>query len=378
MALFPQVNVTAGGLDDRTHTNLVRSEGNAPAEYWIVDPDLAGQFEYRFGGFGMVVIPKGKIVAVTTPKYDWQTEKITTCLTIADGTNMPIGVAQFSVFEKRKDRFDGNFPSVITREYIEVPFIVGDDALEMKWGCATAANATGLVPGDYVKSNALGQFVKWDEDTDKFSQLVGQVYAMDQNLPPLGWLGYFLNVDAMKNDLNDGIVNASYPPATKGGYPGSADFAALIKQLFDGNNPTGIKYLTDGYFRSKTGYGQTTPEFITAHATVKAASDGVSINPGTAALTVPAGKDMQMIIKANKPLAADESVRVFFDDSEVREGVKYHVDFRLGEITLYLDENDNGKVVTVSYTQIVDQIPGIPTEWDYKGSVGAARILLMK
>lgn len=380
MALFPQVNVQNGGLDDRTHTNLVRSEGNAPAEYWIVDPDLPGLFEYRFGGFGMVVIPKGKIVAVSDPKYDWQTDKITTCLTIANGVNMPIGVAQYNIFEKKRDRFDGNFPSVITREYIEVPFIVGDEsAAAMKWGCATADTATGLKPGDYVKPNAAGQFVKWTEGTDNFSQLVGQVYAMDTDLPPLGWLAYFMNVEVMQNELNDGIINASYPPATKGGYPGSANFAALVKQLFDANNPTGIKYLTDGYFRSKTTYGGDTPEIITAHTSVVASSAGVNINAGTGALTVPAdGEELQLVLKANAPIAADETIRIYFGDDVVTEGRKYHIDHRLNQITLYLDENDNNKVVKITYTQIVDQIPGIPTEWDYKGSVGAARILLMK
>lgn len=460
MALYPQYTYTAGGLDKRTHTNLVRSEGDAPAEQWIVDPDLPALFEYSFGGFGNVVIPKGMIVAVTTPKYDWETEKVTPCLTIATGSNVPVGVAAYSIYEKKRDRFDGNYPTVITRNYIEVPFIVGSAAADqMKWGCATAASSSGIVAGDMLMPDAKGRFVKWNlnktmvqvftaasdadaevtlylnepikvgakptvvydtntavnatnvtvvsygagiikvasaamaadgknltvtyisQASDPVNQIVGQAYAVETDLPPRGWLAYFLNMDAMQNQLTDAAVASSYPPATAGGYPGTADWSKLVKQLFDKNNPTGIKYLTDGYFRAKTTVGTTdTPVVITANSmySVVAATTGVSINAGTGALTVPDAEDNQIILQAKYPIARDEALSVYFDGTKVTEGKKYSVDYNLNRITLYPDYADTTKAVTIAHVLIKDQVPGLPTEWDYQGSVGAVRILLNK
>lgn len=453
MALYPQVNFTEGGLNDRTHTNLVRSEGMSPAEKWILDPDLPGLFEYRFGGFGYVVIPKGKIVAVSAPKYDWETEKVVNCLTIATGSNTPIGVAPYNFYEKKRDRMGDNQLSIINREYIEVPFLTaGSDADAMKWGCAVAANSTALSAGDFVKPDALGRFVKWEINTpvtevagvsnggdqiyltypikpgtnptvittatgeavsttisiqsyaagmikstenltadmsfvytsaasDSIDQMVGQILAVETDLPPLGWLAYFLNMDTQVNDLTNGIRSASYPPAIAGGYPGTADFAALVKQAFGPGaaNAPGIKHLTDGYFRAKVNHSNAAIHNV-ADVAHEVASAGCSIN-GSSVLTVPqdAGYVGGMItIPFINPLAGDEAVVVKFDAATVAAGSKYHIDYLTNQISLYVDSADNGKTVNIACVTIENQVPGIPTEWDYKGSVGAVRILLCK
>jgi hypothetical protein len=54
------------------------------------------------------------------------------------------------------------------------------------------------------------------------------------------------------------------------------------------------------------------------------------------------------------------------------------VDYKNQTIVLLLEEADHGKTVTITCALIEDQIPGLPTEWDYQGSVGAVRILLSK
>lgn len=468
MALYPQMNVTVGGLANRTHTSLVRSEGMSPAEKWILDPDLPGLFEYRFGGFGNVVIPKGTIVAVTEPKYDWETEKVVNCLTIATGSNTPIGVAPYNFYEKKRDRMGDNQLSIINREYIEVPFVTGADAANMQWGCATGALSTSLLAGDFVKPNSKGQFVKWNVNavvvenlgavglaagqtvylsqpikasavgdivvskcatetgtytaltktthytaygngvitivaaavadgdyikvsyisglSDPIEQRVGQILAVETDLPPLGWLAYFLNMDAQENELNNGIRQSSYPPGTAGAYPGTADFAALVKQAFGPGaaNAKGIKFLTDGYFRAKVVHGTTdTPvvldTVLPAAGYVVGASANCSIADTTSVITTTeAVKDGQIVLQFANPIAQDEPVHVYFNAVEVKEGVKYHIDYYTNRITLYVAYADNTKPVTIACTTIENQVPGIPTEWDYKGSVGAVRILLSK
>lgn len=490
MALFPQQHFTFGGINDRTHTNLVRSEGMSPAEKWILDPDLPGLFEYRFGGFGYVVVPKGTIVSVTTPKYDWETEKIVNCLSIANGSNVPVGVAPYNFYEKRKDRFDGNQLSIINREYIEVPYFHNatpatqkSQLQEMKWGCASSRifsadyNTSALAmlsAGDFVKPDAKGRFVKWylnkpvtqvfddasDKDgdvtlylnepikpgttvsvvydvntavasgnvtitsyaagmivvkqaamaadskdltvtytsalSDPVDQMVGQVLAVETDLPPLGWLAYFMDLRQEENDLNTALKEASYPPAAQGGYPAygyKADYIAQMKKMFDAQNPGGIPFLTDGYFRAKKAYGVDTPVAIDSLVKVAVAPwtnvTGTSIAAGV--LTVPAdSNDVQLYIKLKAPIAVDGDVRdysnsrsftgikVYFDGTQVREGVKYSVDYKNDTIVLLLNSADTGKTVTITCALIEDQIPGLPTEWDYAGTIGAARILLCK
>lgn len=451
MALFPQMSFTAGGLDERTHTNLVKSEGMSPAEKWILDPDLPGLFEYRFGGFGNVVIPKAKILAVTTAKYDWETEKIVNCLTIANGTNTPIGVAPYNFYEKKRDRMGDNQLSIINREYIELPFITGSAIRDMKWGCAYGANATALQAGDFVKPDARGNFVKWNVNSvvtevaratdaatayylqqaikpgttptvttatgaavvttitvdsyaggiikssealtidmtihyvgaasDPIEQMVGQILAVETDLPPLGWLAYFINMETVQNEYTEAIRQASYAPATANGYPGTADWAAMVKQAFSPGtgDVSGIKFLTDGYFRAKTTHGTTdTPVLIGTVLTGSAiATTGCSIDANSV-ITVADSNENHMILTFSAPIAADDAVNVFLDATLQREGSFYHIDYNTNQIHLYPASAANGSVVSIAITLIENQVPGLPTEWDYQGSVGAVRVLLSK
>ena len=64
--------------NSRSHTNLVKSEGSAPAVQYQVDPELPGLFTYDYAAnrhLSKVVIPKGTIVAVGPAVRDYATLK---------------------------------------------------------------------------------------------------------------------------------------------------------------------------------------------------------------------------------------------------------------------------------------------------------------
>lgn len=165
----------------RSYAGLVRSDGFAPAGNWIIDPSLPGLFDYHFGGWprSKVVIPKGTIVAVGEPVRDYRTMQWRNVLTIADGTleKAPFGVAPYNFYRRYNedgsiahDLFEGDdfVPSVITRNYIMVPYIPNPaDSELVHWGHATNDEhdfgwpERELKAGDYVKPNARGKFVKW-------------------------------------------------------------------------------------------------------------------------------------------------------------------------------------------------------------------------
>jgi hypothetical protein len=169
MALFPNVETdyTFGG---KTHTNLVVSEGAAPAEKWIVakeEMDVV-KFNYAFGPEGNqgVVLAKGKIVELGAAEYDRETARnISTIKTAGVSSVKAVGVNHHNIYQRRRDRFSGNnqpAPVVLTRSYIEVPLFEHADAATAS-GMAKAMNygaaygtSNQLQPGDFVKAGADG------------------------------------------------------------------------------------------------------------------------------------------------------------------------------------------------------------------------------
>jgi hypothetical protein len=137
MPVFPSTSVNYQG---RTHTQLVVSEGNAPAEKYLPATAETVKFQYQFGPEGNrgVVIPKGKIVAFAGCEYDIDTEKKVPTIKICDADDLPMGVNHHNVYERIRDKFSGNAPTVLTREYIRVPLFKGADA------GAAAALAAGI------------------------------------------------------------------------------------------------------------------------------------------------------------------------------------------------------------------------------------------
>jgi hypothetical protein len=209
----------------RTFNGLEISEGKAPANKFLVDPRVSKKFKYQFNvqQDEWVCIPKGLIVATATNAdynssgvagdirvnaansgeghyfKEFESGKYYHGLTIANGgidvanevdqrmvdrgvptakytrtANVPLGVIMKNIYYKVDDRMiggNGNSGTVLADAFIEVPY-VPDRVLAgaVQWGCATGGDGLAgdpgyLRPGDYVKSDANGHFVKWNPGT---------------------------------------------------------------------------------------------------------------------------------------------------------------------------------------------------------------------
>lgn len=423
MSLFP--NLESDYLfKGKSHTNLVVSEGNAPAQEWVVAKEEGTKFQYVYGPEGNqnVVIAKGKIVEAAGVEYDDErSRKMNAIKQATAGSSKVIGVNHHNLYERKRDRFSGGNqgnPVLITRSVIEVPLFEHDVlataqgfADAMKFGAAYAANANVLMPGDYVKAGADGNFVKLDTATDSPFLSVGQVIGVEKELPPAGFLQYYLDMNIPQleeffknkshapspgnNGKDAGAYPYGYPYANKGW---KGDFEKLL-------NPTinkGIPFLTDGYFKAKqTVTGIALNDLFNAtsnadgHVENVVFSGGVTFGndtavPGTFVASVDNAIDSSvktaadtrnnaLFIKLKHEIDKAEVDRITvkhdggaFKDSDV------HVDFTNNMVVVYLDADQEYLNIAVDAKLIVNPVAGVPTEWDYAGSVGAIKILLQK
>lgn len=409
MALFPNVesDYTFGG---RTHTNLVVSEGVSPSEKWVVSKDNAATpFVYEFGPEGnqTVVLAKGKIVELGAAEYDSVTgRKVSTIKQAVADSNRAVGVLHHSVYEQRRDRFSGNNqpnPTILTRQYVEVPLFehavaatAQGAAKAMHFGAAYGVTDS-IQPGDFVKAGADGNFVKLDTATDSPFEIVGQALAVERELPPAGFLQYYLEMEIPELEAflkaqgtapspgGNGTDAGAYPygaPYTVQGWKG--DFEKLL-------NPTinkGIPFLTDGYFRARqtvTGisigdiYDATTNN--DAHIeSVRVAGDvtlaGVAGNDVTVAAE---SRNNALFIKLRHQIDKTQADAIVVKHSGGTVSAKdVHVDLSQNVVVVYLEAGATLTGLVIDAKLVVDPIAGIPTEWDYAGSVGAVRILLQR
>lgn len=340
----------------RSNTKLVVSGGDSPAEKWIVDPELPVLFDYEYGGPGQrdVVIAKGMAVALDgRMAKDFDTGKMVPVLTIANGSNAVIGIAPYNYSKYDPMYFRGNQPAIITREYIELPYIPNaDEAANVKWG---AVHGEGIKAGDFLKvssdPNNPGKLTKWVEGVDFVTQIVGQVLAVELDQEPFGWLKWAMWDEAAKRE-DDAFINRKKGQVPNDdGWPydptyrdGTVDMPGYLSQFT--TNPTGIPGLTDGAQRNLTIYtythvvsaadaGQTIVfnlgkrsiiEIVSAELNGVDVKDSLTVNKkdGACAFQVPAG------------LSSDETLVI---------------KFRINH-------------------------PGTLPGWDYKGAVGAIRVLL--
>lgn len=410
MGLFPNVNdtYTFGG---KTHTNLVVSEGNAPAERFIVAKDnnvrkhadgsvIAPEFTYVFGPEGnqTVLIAKGKIVEATEAQLDRETGHKYTAIRVADeGSMNAIGVIHHNVYQQRRDRMEGNLPVVIRRDYIEVPLFEHTTlataegfAKAMHFGAAYGT-AKDLKPGDRVKVGKNGNFVKAVIDgatPDSPFAVIGQVLAVERDLPPAGFLQYFVE---MRNPQLEEMIKAmsNAPTPGEGGYPMGYPYdikswkPEFEKQLAQANDK-GIPFLTDGFFRAKkvlTGVDikdiyDATANNDGAVEAVRVSGD-VEFDKATGKVTV-GEKGGAVFIKLRHKIDHTEAGHVVAKvDGTVVAQNDLHIDIQNNTVIVYLDEAVTVTALTLDVKAIVDPVAGVPTEWDYAGSVGAVRIQLL-
>jgi len=409
MGLYPNVNdsYTFGG---KTHTNLVVSEGSAPAERYVVAKDnnvrqhadgsvIAPEFTYVFAPEGnqTVLIAKGKLVEGAPAQIDRETGHKYTAIRVADeNSTKVVGVNQHNVYQQRRDRMEGNLTTLIRRDYIEVPLFEHGSlataegfAKAMHFGAAYGTTAQ-FEPGDRVKVGKNGNFVKAviDGDTpDSAYAVVGQVIAVERDLPPAGFLQYFVE---MRNPQLEEMIKAmsNAPTPGEGGYPMGYPYdikswkPEFEKQLAQANDK-GIPFLTDGFFRAKkvlTGVDikdiyDATANNDGAIEAVRANGD-VAFDAATGKVTVGA-KGGAIFIKLRHKIDHTEAGNVVAK----LDGVNVHgndlfVDFQNNTVVVYFDEAVEVTALTLDVKAIVDPVAGIPTEWDYAGSVGAIRIQL--
>ena len=392
MALFRGYENQQGS---RSHTALVRSGHMSPAEKWILDPTFLDKkmssifkdgvlFNYQYGGPGMdeVVIPKGRVVGVGASVKDFVSKKFLASITLpglALNANT-IGMAPYNFTKDwfQLDRFGGNQPSIITLDYVELPYMPGftpetsydatgvlkeEQAISvdnrMPWGAVIGECQNG----DYLKATPSGRLTKWKSGTDKPEDIVGQVLASDLNAEPTGWLKWMLWEEQYKYD-DDTFINrsgVSNLPSDEG-YPFDPTYAEgnTIFQNYQSNlinNPTGIIGLHDGS-GNYDGFGKNDTEYKDIELGTKEAA-----KPFLGAFKDFAGGILKNI---------QQGVVVKVAGSEVPAD-KITIDYRQGLITIAADVAE-GKV-TATYKAMHY---GTPSWADFKGVQGAMYVLLKK
>ena len=399
MALFRGYENQQGS---RSNTALVRSGHMSPAEKWILDPTFMDKtmsgvfkegvlFNYQYGGPGMeeVVIPKGRVVGVAKSVKDYVSNKYLASITLPGLAlhNNTIGMAPYNFTKDwfQMDRFGGNQPSIITLEYVKLPYMPGftpastmDKAglLEeelaisvenrMPWGAVIGKCENG----DYLKATASGRLTKWDPSKDSYHEVVGQVLASDLNSEPTGWLQWMLWEEQYKKE-DDQFINrsgVSNVPSDEG-YPydptyaeGNTIFQNYQSQLL--TNPTGLTGLHDGS-GNYDGFGKNDTEYTDMEIG--------TVSDGTAANTLVQFQAVDFAGGKLKNLQEGVVVKIG-DDVVPAENVT--VDYVKGRITVKVPSTITGeKKVTATYKAMHY---GTPSYSDFKGVQGEMFVLLKK
>jgi hypothetical protein len=422
MALFPGVQ---GSLDfkGKTHTGLVVSEGNAPSEKFIVSKNEAVKFNYFYGPEGNqnVVIAKGKAVEFAGIEYDYETSRNQPAIkTAASGTLKTFGVNHHNLYERKRDRFSGNQPTIITRQYIELPFFEAGSGVDaaadlvvangfanaMQFGAVYGSTKQALTHGDYVKVGANGNFTKFIPGTDDPLTIVGQAWAVEKELPPAGLLAYYM--DTKIEELEAFLKAASYAPSpgkngavtydnpTAGdagaypfGYPWAlSSWKGTFEDLLLPATNKGIPFLTDGYFKSKAvRTGVSIADIYDVTSNNDGLIEAVTVS-GNVTITNTGTTDADAVVAADtRNNAIFIKLRGTIDRVEqnavvVKVGATTHTDVHFdytnNTVVVYLEAGQTYNNIALDLKLIVDPIAGVPTEWDHAGAVGAVRILLQK
>lgn len=351
----------------RSNTKLLVSGGDSPAEHWKVKQDLPKLFDYPYGGVGQtdVIVSKGMIVAIDSDNpvvRNYDNDRLLTQITIANGVNTPIGMAPYNFCREVDDRFTGNQPSIITREYVELPYFPDEeDAANCLWGNCSGEIEAGdfvCVPSDAVTKRLEGRLQKWVEGTDKQTQVVGQVLAKEGFGTDYDFLEWVMWDERYRQEEDTYINQTGYSAPGLDGYPFdpeiynkdgfTADAAGFLSQYT--TNATGITGITDGSNSSST---QLTRQL------------GV-IEKGTKKDTVLSFYVQKNIIKG--------TLTVKKGTSTLTEDTDYTVEYKKGLIKIQLKADQTAdEEITAVYKAYQY---GTPAHTDFTGVDGVVRILL--
>jgi len=394
----------------RSNTKLQAGTHDSPGEKFLVDPRLKRLFRYHFGGDGWVVIPKGRVVAPATDDggifrngmiKDFDTNQWTPVLTLANGgkdvaevgkdgksytrkANKPIGVAYGNLYEQFVDGFNGMQPTVENEIYIELPYIPKkEDAEEIEWGSFYDVDPSRPAkPGDYVMSDENGRVIVADFDKVRQNianattldelkealaelsrlseQTIGQIWAIEtpikDGVAPQGWLQWVMwsQEDMRQDDAR--INNSGFRPEDIGaqdGFPGYPyEKTYMNMDIATGKyQPKGIPGLTNG-----------------ANIELTYTDEVIGM--------VQPGQSGRHDFRLKHLPAVEGSVEIKVGGTVVTPD---YVNAELGLVVVTVDNTSGTSPVAVTATyKATGQLPGIPTGWDFKGSIGAVRILLQK
>ena len=352
MALMPRMDFK---LKERSaNARLIVSGIEQLAESFITDPDLPVLFTYTFGWPGMreVVIPKGVAVAVKGRQVDWETGKKKPVLTIADGTHPYVGIAPYNICKKYDDQLVGNEPSFVRQVYIELPYIPDPvDCALVKYGAVYG----DLKEGDFVTVSKdpknKGHLTKWVDGTDKVTDIVGQVIAIEDDTEPWGWFKWVMwDETARQQDAPEPDWAQNAVP-TENGYPYDPRYreGTIYQNRYLSNQitkPTGIPGLTDGAYRGSM----------------------------RVPFTIPAGSTQYTVDLSAQTLIKGGLVKVFVNDAEMPAD-RVAVDYDNKKVTVKLPWASGVDLQGYVICQ-TKEMYGTPPGWDYVGAVGVARILI--
>lgn len=332
--------------------------------------------------------------------------------------NIPIGIMQRNEYTRDDDAYNGMMPGpVLTDKLVELPwFSYKDKAEQNPWGSAYGA----FFPGALVKSDENGRFVvsplSFEQEIATMSmaeyeferqQVVGQVYAVNNNLVPEGaakWATWALE-DRLKFDEFNPMVwsqnnrrgedaVAHSPYKSTGEYPGYpydraykySDLHMLastgrqdvydqrMNQEYQYDN-LGIPGLTDGKNVAVRKY----PAYVCGH--INKAGEGkeyVEMYFRTSEVDV---IDLQISIgdKANFTTLTEGGL-LFNNSLKVKYVNELQGIFVLEVVDKEALETEMGEANSVPvYIQFNKRgLSGVPTFMDWDGVVGSVKVLLTK
>lgn len=335
--------------------------------------------------------------------------------------NIPVGMIGRNEYTRDEDAYNGIMPGpIMTDALVELPWFAFKDKAEQNfWGCAYG----GLFPGALVKSDENGRLtisplsfesemanMTLPEYEAERQQVVGQVYAVSNNLLPEGaaiWATWALEERANFEDFNptmfaqnnrrgeDAVARTPYK--SSGEYPGYPYENALhnndlhmlgaARNAYDPRmnveyqlDNLGIPGLTDGYNAVVRDIGPQKGGMVrfaggADYIDMYMRLIDVAVEKGSIEIAFDSGAFVPCTEGAEFTLGTDKFLKAKYVDEhqgmivlEVTDKAK--ADAYLGAAA--------GKAVQVSFRYKKRGLAGVPTFMDWDGCIGSTQILLTK